>query len=146
MSEDNFEIGDVQFRLKDIPLAEALQGEGVILKGILPAVAAAKGDLEFDNLDPILRQLDELPKLFGIFVKNCMVKFKKSADDDGTWVSLKDVADTVFRRKAALRMAFLLRCIRMEYGDFLSETGLDLITGEVELWSSQLGSIGGSGE
>jgi hypothetical protein len=89
--------------------------------------------------------LGELPKLYNLFAPHCdcYIVTNPEAGQEILLPVLKST--TVFARKSALCVAWIIECLRIEYADFLSGTGLRLIWQTANQLISHLGSDPKSG-
>jgi len=90
---------------------------------------ALKGANIMELAGPRLHELaaafEEMPGIEDTFVRECeWLKTDVTRGGEGTWVKLAPFADQVFQRRHARRVEWLLRCVMIEFADFLSELGL----------------------
>jgi hypothetical protein len=85
-----------------------------------------------------------LPEIYSLFVSHSEF-FRVQSDGTAGWVSLKPFADETFRRKPALLLAWISQSLLLEFRDFFSESGRNLIGETANGWTSLMGSTGESG-
>lgn len=151
----NVEIDGIKFQLEPLPVVESLRGLDLLAEKIVPVFGIIfggvritdqgiqlSGDLNEEGLARQVAQLcSSLPELFELFAKRS--KWQKPPAN--AYQSVWDFQE-VFARKPARTLAWLTECILVEYADFFTEDGRNLIGTTVNGLISRLGSIGGSGE
>lgn len=143
MSE--FTIGETSFRVEPLKPIQACEGLSLLVEGLLPSVVSAFRALAQEGGDDrvffesLAKSAAKLPRVYELFIGVSSVQW------EGRWVPLKAFEANVFARKMPLLLAWLSRCLREEYADFLSATGRDLLAGAASDWTSLAGSVGRSG-
>jgi hypothetical protein len=136
-----FEIGGVEFDAAPLKAIESLKGLSVLTEKVGPAIAAAAGATsETEIFAKIANAAAALPDVYALFVGRCKVNWQGHG-----FVPLENFADNVFARKPTLMLAWLAECLRLEYGDFLTESGQELLRATGSGLKSLIGFPGQSG-
>lgn len=143
--ESTFTIGDRTFKLRALPPPESLQLLGSLTANVLPVVGmgvAALGNpaKEKEFFEALGRAAVTLPEVYRAFLKHCQVQW-----GDRGFAELATFERDVFARQAPLMLAWISKCLELEFADFFTGTGRDLVTAAASSWKSLIGLTGGSG-
>lgn len=153
---ERFEQGGYVFLLHPLPCEESLRGLDLLGTTIIPSLGKLFGIFGGSTSaeDVISKVSDEqivdlissalscsavLPKLYALFAAHCDVVFTSESRLPVSQSS------TVFARRSAAVIAWLVECLRIEYADFLDGSGLKLIQASASRWKSPSGSDPKSG-
>ena len=159
---DEFTIDDIRFGLEPLPPKQAAQLLAPLIEVIRPAVLilaeqaesipSDAESLDFnlplsDLIKAVAQSADGLPRLMPLieaFQAHC--KYVPAGVTSRTqgkipWVPFDESGfNATFRRKHVRMIKWLVKCVQLEFGDFLSIGGLSLSTGTANLSDSQSGS------
>jgi len=141
---DEFEIDGVKFRQKPLKLKQALKAEAILIQAGLPAIVAGatmQTGVSIEAISLVVQGLERTGELVDIFAAQC----EHDRTGGGTWVALPPFLDSVFERKNALLLAWLIECIAWQFADFFGGNGLALVAAQASLLGSRLNSTGESG-
>jgi hypothetical protein len=123
MAESNkFECGGFSFQVERLPTKRSLKGLRLVGSVVLPALgagAAAKEGSIGDAIERAVAGLDCLPDILDLFVPH--TKYVGPTDK---LVPLEAFVDTVFSGKPKTCMQFIVKCVQLEYADFLDGISL----------------------
>jgi hypothetical protein len=162
-----FELGGSIFKARPLPLEVSFAGLDILQTSIAPLIAEASEvfgeQIEFDEngqprkdaageivktfgLKPGKTEADQqkllvkafaltgtLPKLTRIFAEHCDVQIGGAG-----YISCAQ-STTVFARRTGLAFAWLVKCLEIQYSDFLDGTGVSMIVQTVKALLAPLG-------
>jgi hypothetical protein len=123
MAESNkFECGGFSFEVARLPVKKSLKGLRLVGQVLIPALAAgaaAKDGSIGDAIERAVAGLDCLPDILDLFVPH--TKYVGPTDK---LVPLEAFVDTVFSGKPKTCVQFIVKCVQLEYADFLESIEL----------------------
>lgn len=120
-----FELDGTPFQLKRLGVKASLKGLKMVSGTLLPAIADAVGAEEGSlggAVARVVEGLDCLPELLDLFTP--AATFTRA---EGQTVELKPFLEDVFGGRPDVTVAFLVACVRNEYGRFLAAEGRRLL-------------------
>lgn len=131
--EDRFTIDDTEFKLKPLTNEQRL--------GLLPDIARilapifGASDLSEEAAAGVIESaangIARLPAVHTAFARQC--SWRRTDSDAFVTVGW----DTCFQRRTLLQLRWMLRCVRLEFGDFLDANGLAALADEAKELFSQ---------
>lgn len=140
---ETFVLLDRSFEVRSLDPMTSLRALKSVV-GVLAPLASAlasKGDQDH-ALTEAISGLSNLPELAALFRRQCKFYRLESA----ALVDLDPFFDDVFEGDPALLLAWLVACVKFEYGTFLAGNGQKLLAGMVSDFGSLVGSPGKSGD
>lgn len=129
---EQFEISGTNYHYKRL-------NPTLTLKGLQYVSPLFKGDVE--------RCLENAPALMDMFAASTKVEHVDEGSGTSALLPLKPLVDAKFTGKPGDMMAFILKCLTLEYGDFLpGQPGNLSVTEVVNPFLSLMGVSGSSGE
>lgn len=147
-----FSIGETRFRLAPLKLKESLRAEAILAEAVIPAFVAAAGGFASADVAKALAGLGRLPELVDIFAGACQFDQAPKKVDGSVagerWLALSTggFLDSVFERRNAALLAWIVACTEYQFADFFDGTGKAILAPAGNRFASLLVSTGGSGE
>lgn len=131
MTATEFDLDGTRFEVNSLGLDEACMGAELFGRVAGPGIAAWLDGRNTGNVGGVvqaaLSNASQLPKLVRMFAKQA--KFDRLKD--GRMVPLEPFVNDVFAGKLEFVVAFLLPCVRAEFGSFLVGDGLESLLKQV---------------
>lgn len=144
-----FEVDGVKFKQTKLGAKASLKGFQRITKALASGAQSVTSESTLDDVVPaLIAASEDLPDFADFFEKVCRFDLSclSPAANPNSFVSLEGAMDQVFSGKPARQVAWLVKCIIWEYGDFLSESGRAPLIALGSDLSSLIGSRSKSGE
>ncbi len=133
MALEEFEVGNVQFRLSPLKVHDQLALWPLIAETILPAMVS-EDPKEFANAGVVAtKHAEQILSKFAAVTK---------VTHNGNFVPLQDFVNVVFERKPAVLLGYLTECLVREFGPLLDESGRSILKGLGARFASRMVSTG----
>lgn len=144
-----FEVDGVRFKQTKLGAKNSLRGFQRVAKIVASGASMVTSESTLEEVVPaIIAASEDLPDFADLFEGACKFDLQclSPAANAGSFVDLKGAMDQVFAGKPARQVAWLVKCIIWEFGDFLSESGRAPLIALGSDLSSLIGSMSSSGE